>query len=108
MKHKLLFLFFVWASMINAQQTFVDYYSTGKNNDGTLMSAPPPDVTGGASVLDPDWTVVRPGETTPVTTKTRHTYTGWSFPVIGVTGNTLQSRWITDKDGWAKVGDYYY
>lgn len=94
--------------MINAQQTFVDYYSTGKNNDGTLMSAPPPDVTGGTSVLDPDWTVVRPGETTPVTTKTRHTYTGWSFPVIGVTGNTLQSRWITDKDGWAKVGDYYY
>lgn len=108
MKQKLLFLFFVWASMINAQQTFVDYYSTGKNNDGTLMSAPPPDVTGGTSMLDPDWTVVRPGETTPVTTKTRHTYTGWSFPVIGVTGNTLQSRWITDKDGWAKVGDYYY
>lgn len=89
-------------------QTITIDLSTGKNDDGTLMNAPPPDVAGGASEADPDWSVMRPGETEQVGTKTRHTYTGWSFPAIGVTGNALQSRWITDKDGWANVGDGYY
>ncbi|SIQ96446.1 Por secretion system C-terminal sorting domain-containing protein [Chryseobacterium sp. RU37D] len=93
--------------LIHSQTVTIDL-STGKNDDGTLMSAPPPDVTNGVSVPDSDWSVVRPGETTPVTTRTRHTYTGWSNPTLGITGGTLQSRWITDVDGKGFEGDGYY
>ncbi len=108
MKQKLLFLFFVWVSLISAQQVTIDL-STGKNDDGTLMSAPPPDVANGVSVADSDWSVLRPNETSPVTTKTRHTYTGWSTPILTVTaGMGNQSRWITDMVGWAVTGDYFY
>lgn len=103
-----MFLFFVWVSLISAQQVTIDL-STGKNDDGTLMSAPPPDVANGVSVADSDWSVLRPNETSPVTTKTRHTYTGWSTPILTVTaGMGNQSRWITDMVGWAVTGDYFY
>lgn len=93
--------------LIHSQTITIDL-STGKNDDGTLMSAPPPDVANGVSVPDSDWSVIRPGEITPVTTRTRHTYTGWSYPTLGITGNTLQSRWITDVDGRGYEGDGYY
>ncbi|MCX8525681.1 T9SS type A sorting domain-containing protein [Chryseobacterium formosus] len=108
MKIKLFLLsLLLWFGALQSQTITIDL-STGKNDDGTLMNAPPPDVAGGASVMDPDWTVMRPGETVQVSTKTRHTYSGWSFPGLGVTGNALQSRWITDKDGLFNVGDGYY
>lgn len=93
--------------LIHSQTVTIDL-STGKNDDGTLMNAPSPDVVDGASETDLDWFVMRPGETIQVGTKTRHTYPGWSTPVIGVTGNSLQSRWITDKDGSFVLGDGYY
>jgi hypothetical protein len=108
MKIKLFLLsLLLWQGFLLSQTVTIDL-STGKNDDGTLMNAPPPDVTDGVSVTDPDWSVVRPGETSAVNTKTRHTYTGWSFAALTVTNGTLQSRWITDKDGWAAVGDGYY
>ena len=108
MKQRLFSLFIVWVSLISAQQVTIDL-STGKNDDGTLMSAPPPDVADGVSVTDSDWSVLRPNETSPVTTKTRHTYTGWSTPILTVTSGTgNQSRWITDEVGWAITGDYIY
>ncbi len=108
MKIKLFLLsLLLWQGFLLSQTVTIDL-STGKNDDGTLMNAPPPDVTDGVSVTDPDWSVLRPGETSAVNTKTRHTYTGWSFAALTVTNGALQSRWITDKDGWAAVGDGYY
>ena len=107
MKRKLLFLLFVWAGLVSAQQVTIDL-STGKNDNGTLMSAPS-DVVGGYSEPDADWSVIRPGETNPVTTRTRHTFAGWSTPILTVTAGTgNQSRWITDAGWWAKTGDYFY
>lgn len=108
MKFKSILLFLLLLFGFIHSQTITIDLSTGKNDDGTLMSAPPPDVTNGVSVPDSDWSVIRPGETTPVTTRTRHTYTGWSYPTLGITGNTLQSRWITDVDGRGYEGDGYY
>ncbi|MGG5209498.1 T9SS type A sorting domain-containing protein [Chryseobacterium sp. MIQD13] len=108
MKLKLFLLSLLLLSGFAQSQTVTIDLSTGKNDNGTLMNAPPPDVAGGASETDPDWFVLRPGETAQVGTKTRHTYPGWSFPGLGITGNALQSRWITDKDGWANAGDGYY
>ncbi|BEV03959.1 T9SS type A sorting domain-containing protein [Chryseobacterium gambrini] len=108
MKIKLFLLSLLLFQGFLLSQTVTIDLSTGKNDDGTLMNAPPPDVTDGVSVTDPDWSVVRPGETTPVNTKTRHTYPGWSSPGLTVTGSASQSRWITDKDGWATAGDGYY
>ena len=108
MKLKLLFLFFVWTIIISGQKVTIDL-STGKNDDGTLMNAPAPDVADGVSVLEPDWSVIRPGETTSVATKTRHTFTGWSTPILTLTaGNGIQSRWITDVSWSAVFGDYFY
>lgn len=108
---KIKFFFFsllLFYGMSQSQTVTIDL-STGKNDDGTSLNAPPPDVTGGVSVLDPDWMVVRPGETLPVTTKTRHTYSGWSTPTLTITtGVGDQSRWITDETGWAVTGDYIY
>ncbi len=107
MKLKLLFLFFVWTIIISGQKVTIDL-STGKNDDGTLMNAPAPDVADGVSVLEPDWSVIRPGETTSVATKTRHTFTGWSTPILTLTaGNGIQSRWITDVSWSAVFGDYF-
>ncbi|WP_144283432.1 hypothetical protein [Chryseobacterium echinoideorum] len=106
---KRIFLFLLFCTLIvNAQTPVVIDLSTGRNDNDSLMNAPPPDVTGGFSVPDPDWSVLRPGETTPVSTKTRHTYPGWSYPQLSITGSSLRSRWITDKDGWFYVGDGYY
>ena len=106
MKIKLFFLLLVFG-VLQSQTVTIDL-STGKNDNGTLMDSP--DVSGGTSVADPHWSVLRPTETIPVETKTRHTYPGWSYPTLSVTNNSLQSRWITDKDSWSTNGsnDYYY